>query len=179
MAFKMKGSSFYGKNGKSPLKQETMRREARALPREEIVERDTLTRRPERPKRVNEVAKEFPQMTTLDESPRSRTRMKGSKTKPRLNAEGRPLGPRLSKEQIAKITSSEAYKDFDKSGSEEKFTSKEHESNKAGNAAIDQQILDYRKAYYDKHGSSSGGSETEWKAKEEGLKKLRTGYINR
>ena len=62
---------------------------------------------------------------------------------------------------------------------EKKYTSKEHEANKAGNAAIDQQMLDYKKAYSDKHGSSSGGTDDEWNAYQAGLKDLQSGYKNR
>ena len=62
---------------------------------------------------------------------------------------------------------------------EKKYTSKEHEANKAGNAAIDQQMLDYKKAYSDKHGSSSGGTDDEWNAYQAGLNKIREGYKNR
>ena len=62
---------------------------------------------------------------------------------------------------------------------EKKYTSKEHESNKAGNTAIDNEMLTYKKAYSDKHGSSSGGSDKEFSDYQAGLKKMREGYKNR
>jgi len=90
-----------------------------------------------------------------------------------------PGRPKMSDAEIAAIKESDAYKTFDQAGNEEKFTSQEHEANKASNATIDQQMLDYKKAYSDKHGSSSGGTDAEWKAYQEGLNKLRSGYVNR
>ena len=62
---------------------------------------------------------------------------------------------------------------------EKKYTSKEHESNKAGNTAIDNEMLTYKKAYSDKHGSSSGGSDKEFSDYQAGLNKMREGYQNR
>ena len=62
---------------------------------------------------------------------------------------------------------------------EKKYTYKEHEANIASNKAIDEQMLKYKKAYFNKHGSSSGGSDKEWADYQAGLKNLRSGYINR
>ena len=39
-----------------------------------------------------------------------------SMPKPRVNAEGKPRGPKLSDAEIAKIKSSDVYKEFDKAG---------------------------------------------------------------
>lgn len=60
-----------------------------------------------------------------------------------------------------------------------RYTKKEHEANKANNAAIDKEMLAYRKAYSDLHGSSSGGSDEEYAAHQAGLTKLRAGYVDR
>ena len=62
---------------------------------------------------------------------------------------------------------------------EQRYTKEEHETNQTNNDAIDQEMLAYKQAYYDKHGSSSGGSDEEWAAYQAGLDKLRSGYVNR
>ena len=66
-----------------------------------------------------------------------------------------------------------------KAESPKRYTKKEHETNKANNAAIDKEMLAYRKAYSDLHGSSSGGSDEEYAAHQAGLTKLRSGYVDR
>ena len=45
------------------------------------------------------------------------------------------------------------------------------------NEAVNSEILAYRQAYINKHGSSSGGSDEEWNAYQEGLKNIRSKYI--
>jgi len=45
------------------------------------------------------------------------------------------------------------------------------------NEAVNNELLAYKKAYSDKHGSSSGGSDEEWNAYQEGLKNIRSKYI--
>jgi hypothetical protein len=42
--------------------------------------------------------------------------------------------------------------------------------------AVDDEMLRYKKAYYTKHGSSSGGSDSEWEAYQQGLKDIRAKY---
>lgn len=120
-----------------------------------------------------------------------RTKVSGRKTRaaaqdrapePRLNAEGKPRGPELSKEQISTIKSSDAYKEFDKAGKEPTKTIttgdkyKDAKATLANKASVDKTMLDYKKSYSDKHGSSSGGSDTEWSDYQKGLKDIRKGY---
>tara|TARA_R100000700_G_scaffold26111_1_gene32917 strand:+ start:276 stop:521 length:246 start_codon:yes stop_codon:yes gene_type:complete len=45
------------------------------------------------------------------------------------------------------------------------------------NEAVNSEMLAYRQAYINKHGSSSGGSDEEWNAYQEGLKNIRSKYI--
>lgn len=45
------------------------------------------------------------------------------------------------------------------------------------NEAVNSEILAYKQAYIDKHGSSSGGSDEEWNAYQKGLKNIRSKYI--
>ena len=59
------------------------------------------------------------------------------------------------------------------------YTKEEHLANETNNATIDQQMLDYKKAYSDKHGSSSGGTDDEWNAYQQGLDDLKSQYTNR
>jgi len=44
------------------------------------------------------------------------------------------------------------------------------------NEAVNKELLAYKKAYSDKHGSSSGGSDEEWNAYQEGLKNIQSKY---
>ena len=154
MAFKMKGSPMR-RNFPSVFEQE-----------EEIRGEES---------KVSRGAREVkPQEKKREEALRSR---KNIESKTRTTAPGNGDGKKLSQAEIEKIKQSDTYKTFDKAGVEPKYTSSEHEANKASNAAIDQQIRDYKKAYTDKHGGF-GGSDAEWKTYQEGLKKLQSGYKN-
>ena len=45
------------------------------------------------------------------------------------------------------------------------------------NEAVNQEMLDFKKAYHDKHGSSSGGTDDEFKAYQDSLNVIRRKYI--
>jgi len=166
----MRGSPFQRNFGISPVKQD---KRTGIMP--EIKSKEVKSNMPE--VKSKEVKSKMPGINPdinprLEERKRKRAEELKKPQKPRTKGEHSYTKTKVE-EQLPrsrkKATTSE----------EKKYTYKEHEANKAKNDAINKQILKYKKAYFDKHGSSSGGSDEEWNAYQAGLNKMRSGYINR
>lgn len=187
MEFKMKGSTFYGKKityGKEGVNSPLMMKKGASASDTKLMKEAA---RPTQPSKFDEPSK-----------PRRRAKM----VKDREEGFRKPEG--LRKEEAEKSMTKKmdrpGMKDPDlekpsymgrkpsklapretmtEKPSKKMYTKEEHEANKANNAKIDQEMLDYKKAYSDKHGSSSGGSDEEWAEYQEGLKNMRKKYRDR